>query len=372
MVLLIACQVRAPQPDRVRGVWLTNVDSRVLDSRESIAEAMQFLADHHFNVVFPVVWNNAYTLYPSAIMDSLFRTPIDPRFAGRDPLAEVIIEAHRHDIAVIPWFEYGFAASHKKNGGRILERYPHWSGRDAEGNLLSKNGFEWMNGWHPEVQDFILGLVEEVVDTYDVDGVQGDDRLPAMPAHGGYAEMSRMLYRAEHKGNDPSDDAAEPTWLRWRAERLNRFAQRLHQQVKATDSTLIVSWAPSIYPWSLEEYLQDWPAWVRGGYADWVHMQVYRYSIADYEKTLRSQHADSVKIGDFSSAYPGVLINIGDYCIEPDSLVEIVRINRRLGYSGEVFFFYEGLRKNNDALARALLASVYQTAPIRLRRSKTH
>ena len=43
------------QPTELRGMWLTNVDSHVLDSRANIAEAMEFLAAHHFNIVFPVV-----------------------------------------------------------------------------------------------------------------------------------------------------------------------------------------------------------------------------------------------------------------------------------------------------------------------------
>ncbi|NES74064.1 MAG: tetratricopeptide repeat protein [Okeania sp. SIO2D1] len=46
----------------LRGIWLTNVDSKVLHSRDNIAEAMDFLAETGFNVVFPVVWNKAFTL----------------------------------------------------------------------------------------------------------------------------------------------------------------------------------------------------------------------------------------------------------------------------------------------------------------------
>jgi len=94
----------------LRGVWLTNVDSRVLDSRAAIAEAMEFLAAHHFNIVFPVVWNKAATTYPSRVVREAIGVEIDPRYRGRDPLAEVVEEAHRRRIAVVPWFEFGFAA----------------------------------------------------------------------------------------------------------------------------------------------------------------------------------------------------------------------------------------------------------------------
>lgn len=46
--------------------------------------------------------------------------------------------------------------------------------------------FFWWNGLHPEVQYFMHDLVLEVVKNYKVDGIQGDDRLPAMPSEGGY------------------------------------------------------------------------------------------------------------------------------------------------------------------------------------------
>ncbi|MFZ5515594.1 MAG: glycoside hydrolase family 10 protein [Candidatus Zhuqueibacterota bacterium] len=349
-----------PAPEELRGIWLTNVDSRVLDSRESIRAAMQFLADHHFNAVFPVVWNDAVTLFPSQVMDSLFGLPIDPRYAGRDPLQEVIEEAHQRGIAVIPWFEYGFAASYQKNGGDILKAKPHWAAADSRGGLLTKNGFEWMNGYHAEVQQFLLSLVKEVASHYDVDGVQGDDRLPAQPIEGGYSAHTDSLFRAEHNGAAPPDDFRDPAWQRWRADRLSQFAHRLYAEVNALKSNLIISWAPSIYPWCYDEYLQDWPAWLQNGDADIVIPQCYRYNLADYKSTvntlipaeLATQPGDKI-------IFPGILMNVGDYTISEELLMQKLAYNREKGYCGEVFFFYEGLRKNDDALSKKLLESYY-------------
>lgn len=351
----------ASQPIELRGVWLTNVDSQVLDSREGIREAMQFLADHHFNVVFPVVWNAARTIYVSQVMDSVFGIPIDERFAGRDPLAEVIEEAHQRNIAVIPWFEYGFAAAHQKKPRTIFKLKPHWAARDHRGKLLTKNGFQWMNPFHPEVQEFILKLVKEVVTKYDVDGIQGDDRLPALPIEGDYSRYTDSLYRAEHNGQRPPKNFRDPDWQRWRADKLNAFGRRLYHEVKALKPDLIVSWAPSIYPWSYDEYLQDWPSWLNGGYADLVIPQCYRYELPAYQSTLDELIPDFLKISPADKIiFPGVLMNVGDYVMSEDYLLKVIEYNRSKGYQGEVFFFYEGLRKNNDRLAKALLKHFYQ------------
>ncbi|MBN1153992.1 family 10 glycosylhydrolase [candidate division KSB1 bacterium] len=347
-------------PVEIRGVWLTNVDSAVLDSRESIAEAMQFLADHHFNIVFPVVWNDAVTMYPSRVMDSLFNVAIDPRYRGRDPLAELIEEAHKHDIKVIAWFEYGFSASHNKNGGMILRQRKEWAARDRDGNLLTKNGFEWMNAYHPEVQEFMLSLVLEVAKNYDVDGVQGDDRLPAQPIEGGYSDYTRLLYLATHQGSPVPDDLRDPLWQRWRAEKLNSFAQTMYRQVKTLKPGAIVSWAPSIFPWSYDEYLQDWPTWIKDGYADLVIPQNYRYNFQEYVATLdRMLPAEAGLSSEHCIVIPGMLLNVGDYLMDEEYLLNAMKYNRDSGYPGEVFFFYEGLRKNDDAIARKLKQTLY-------------
>ncbi len=358
-------QRTAPEGE-VRGVWLTNVDSKVLNSRATIAEAMQFLKDHGFNVVFPVVWNDARTLYPSRVMDSLFGMPIDPRQVRadkrRDPLQEVIEEAHARGIAVIPWFEYGFSSSYNKGGGMILKKFPHWAARDGKGKLLKKNGFEWMNAYHPEVQAFILSLVREVVTRYDVDGVQGDDRLPAQPSEGGYDPFTRSLYALEHHGAPPPSDPKDAAWLRWRGDKLNAFGRRLFDDVKRIKPHVLVTWSPSIYPWSYEEYLQDWPSWINGGFADLVIPQVYRYSIDRYTQALTSQSNDSLGIpSSYRAIVPGILMNVGTYLIEEEHVLQAMQANRDRGYRGEVFFFYEGLRKNDGRLAKAIANRFYST-----------
>ncbi|MEI7527596.1 MAG: family 10 glycosylhydrolase [Elusimicrobiota bacterium] len=369
---LAGCGSAQVQPSRLpvelRGVWLTNVDSRVLDSRANIAEAMQFLADNNFNVVYPVVWNKALTLYPSEVMRKYFGAELEqlPGYRGRDPLAEVIEEAHKRGIAVIPWFEYGFAASYNQEGGHIIRAKPGWAARDSGGKLLKKNGFEWLNAFDPEVQEFMLALVTEVAQKYEADGVQGDDRLPAQPIEGGYDPVTSALYK-EQEGAAPPSDFRDARWKRWRAARLSAFGRELYRRVKAAKPGLMVSWAPSVYPWSLEEYLQDWRSWADpaqdgGAYADLVHPQIYRYGMAQYGDTLDTQLPGAMGVGARAPyLYPGILLSFGKYLMDEDYLKEAVRYNRRRGCNGEVFFFYEGLRKENDRRAKVLKENFYRT-----------
>ncbi|MBN3960098.1 family 10 glycosylhydrolase [Nostoc sp. NMS8] len=341
-----------------RGIWLTTTDSKVLRSKERIAEAMDFLAETGFNVVFPVVWNKAVTLYPSQTMQQTFGVEIDPMFVGRDPLEEVIIEARRVGLKVIPWFEYGFASSYNLNGGVLLQKKPEWAARDYNGNLLKKNGFEWLNALDPQVQEFLLNLVLEVANNYDVDGVQGDDRFPALPSEGGYDEGTISRYRQKFNCNPPQNPK-DRQWLQWRADILTEFLARLYREVKAVNSNLLVAIAPNIYDWAFQEYLQDSPTWLNRGIVDMIQPQIYRRDFGSYraiaDKLVNQQFTDAT----LPRLAPGILMKLGSYCISPEYLVQAIEYNRQLGIQGEVFFFYEGLRENNNTLAKVLRNGPY-------------
>jgi uncharacterized lipoprotein YddW (UPF0748 family) len=340
-----------------RGVWLTTTGSEVLKSRERIAEAMDFLAQTGFNVVFPVVWTKALTLYPSQVMQQTFGVEIDPLFVGRDPLAEVIAEARRVGLKVIPWFEYGFASSYNSNGGMLLAKKPEWAACDRDGNLVNKNGFEWLNSLDPQVQNFMLNLVLEVVKNYDVDGIQGDDRLPALPCEGGYDQLTVQRYHQQF-GENPPRNPQNKEWLQWRANILTDFLARLHQEVKAVNSNILVSMAPNIHDWALKEYLQDSPKWLEQKIVDIIHPQIYRRDFPSYKSII-----DELVKKQFAvmspRLSPGILIKLGNYLISPEYLVQAIEYNRDRGISGEVFFFYEGLRENNNALAKVLRNNAY-------------
>lgn len=334
-----------PLSEAVRGVWLTNVDSEVLYSKENIIEAVALCKELGFNSIFVVTWNKAMTTYPSKIMKELTGIEIDTTFAGRDPLKELIEEAHKNDLKVFAWFEFGFSSSYQQNGGIILQKKPEWAAKDINGNLATKNGFEWMNGFHSDVQDFLLSLILEVVKNYNVDGIQGDDRLPAMPSLAGYDDYTIDLYKSAHNGTLPPNDYKDTSWVNFRADILNRFMKRIYLEVKAVNKNLIVSMAPSIYPWSKEEYLQDWVSWLNEGLVDLVCPQVYRHKIDDYNSALKEIVANQVSENNLHKLFPGVLLKVGKYQPEEKFLREMIQTNRKNKINGEVFFFYEGVKK---------------------------
>jgi uncharacterized lipoprotein YddW (UPF0748 family) len=284
-------------------------------------------------------------------MQQQFGIPIMEKFTGRDPLQEVITEAHARNIKVHAWFEFGFSCSYNENGGILLKKYPAWAALNNAGNLVKKNGFEWMNAFNPEVQELITGLIKEVVLQYEIDGIQGDDRLPAVPSESGYDAFTVNLYQQQHNGSNPPFDYKNPEWIEWRAGLLTHYLGNLTKDLKSIKPNLIISMAPSIHPWGKEEYLQDWPTWLAKGYIDYVIPQVYRYSFDEYRECL-TQQVQLLKEAEKSKFFSGILLQVDNRGPSDGLLDSMVMENRRQGINGECFFFYEGLKKHPEYFSK--------------------
>ena len=329
-------------PNAMRGIWVTTTASTALDSRENIKTMVSNCKAAGINTIFIVVYNNARTIYPSSVMQKLIGKTQLEKFSGRDPLRECVEEAKAQGLKVHAWFEYGFSSSYSANGGAIVAAKPSWAGKDQAGNLLVKNGFDWLNGLNPEVQQFMIDLFKEVITNYEVDGVQGDDRLPAMPSTGGYDAYTVDLYKSENGGALPPPNPLESNWINWRVSKLNQFVKRLNKEVKALKPSIQLTMSPSPFPWGRDEYLQDWPTWVDSGWVDAVIPQCYRYDIAAYNASLLQQKSfhRNTKV----PLYPRVLLRSGTYTATDGFLSQMIQSNRNNGFKGEVFFFFEGIK----------------------------
>ncbi len=325
----------------LRGAWVTTAASTALDSRANIKACVQICKANNINNIFMVVYNNGSTCYPSTVMQNLIGVRIRPNFVGRDPLQEMIEEANAVGIKVHAWFEYGFSSSYSANGGAIVAAQPTWAAKDVSGALVVKNGFDWLNAFDPAVQNFMISLFKEVTTNYAIDGVQGDDRLPAVPSSSGYDTYTKNLYFSEF-GVNPPTNALDAGWIQWRAKKLNAFLKKLRTEVKAIKPNILFSMSPSAYPFSLTEYLQDWPTWVDSSYVDAILPQCYRYDIAAYSATIAQQK--SYYRNSAIPFYPGVLVKSGATIQSDAYMTQMIQQNRASGFKGECFFFYEGVK----------------------------
>ena len=346
LFLFITCLGNAQQFPPIKGTWVTNVASDALLSEKNIKRTVANCKKNGLNSIFVVVWNRGYTMYPSKLVEKFIGIKQDTIYKGFDPIGCIVKEGHKAGLKVFAWFEFGFSYSYKDSSSIWLKKFPDWAGRRSDGSLLVKNGFYWWNSMNPTVQAFMKELVLEVIQQYPIDGIQGDDRMPAMPVEGGYDNYSQRLYAANHNGYMPRTDPRENSFLQWKLDRINSFAKDLYQAVKLKRPSCLVIWAPGPYPWSKQEYLQDWMQWLKAGYADYVIPQLYRYNIEGYEKVLKELN-ESLPAGYREKIFPGILTSLGDdgYQSSREFTDQMLQLNRKYGYKGEVFFYYETLNR---------------------------
>lgn len=326
----------------IRGTWITNIASAAMHSPENVKAAVLNCSKNGLTDIFVVVWNGGVTMFPSKVVQKYIGIQQADGYNGFDPLKAFIDEGHKVGLRVHAWFEFGASYAYKDSAeNNWLVKYPSWLGKTNKGELLKKNGFFWWNTMNPEVQSFLKELIVEVITEYQVDGIQGDDRLPAMPSEGGYDDYSIHLYKTDFNGNTPPSNPKDTAFIQWKSDKLSAFGKSIYTVVKKIKPACIVSWAPSIYPWSKEQYLQDWPKWLNDGYADFIFPQLYRYKINDYEKILK-ELAIQVPINFKHKVFPGILTSLGGgYRVEQKMLDDMISLNRKYGYNGEVLFYYE-------------------------------
>jgi uncharacterized lipoprotein YddW (UPF0748 family) len=340
---LIPSQFVAPiEVPELRGVWLTNVDSEVLFSSQNLREGFERLHRLNFNTVYPVVWNWGYTLYPSQVAEPVIGRAVDPEpgLQERDMLAEAVEYGQELGLRVIPWFEFGFQAP---SYSELARRNREWLTQRADGTQTIMEGEHervWLNPFHPEVQEFILDLVLEVVENYDVDGIQFDDHL-GLPVEFGYDAYTVELYRREHDGNDPPEDFNDPDWVRWRADKITEFVGRTFEAVKAVKPDVVISVSPNPQHFAYARYLQDWQRWQELGYIEELVLQVYRSDIEVFIGELNRPEVEAAR--RHIPVGIAVLAGLRNRPTEMPLIEEKVRTIRNQGFAGMSFFFYQSL-----------------------------
>lgn len=330
------------QTTELRGVWLTNIDSEVLFSRSNLIAGLQRLADLNFNTVYPTVWNWGYTLYPSAVAASVVGRSLDPEpgLQNRDMLAEVVQQGHQRGMSVIPWVEFGLMAP---ADSQLALNHPDWITNRQDGSQIVMEGrFErvWLSPFHPQVQQFMVNLIAEIAENYDVDGVQLDDHF-GLPVEMGYDEYAVRLYQQEHQGRLPPRDPRDPGWMRWRADKMTDLMTQVFQAVKARKPNCLISLSPNPQEFSYDYFLQDWHSWERRGLIEELIVQLYRNDMNVFVSQMNDPEVQAAR--NHIPVAIGILSGLKDRPVPMAHIQNQVRAVREQNLAGVSFFFYETL-----------------------------
>jgi len=361
------------KPFEIRGVWLTNIDSDVLFDQNRLASAIARLKSLNFNTLYPTVWNWGYTLYPSKVAERVVGNPLrlvtpidedlDPNLGtDRDVLQEIVTQGHQKGMAVIPWFEFGFMTA---ADSELAKRHPEWILKRRDGSQIWIEGPHqrvWINPFRPEVQQFIENLVLEIVTNYDVDGIQFDDHF-GFPSEFGYDEFTVALYQQEHDGQSPPNNFRDPEWIRWRADKISEYMQRIHQAIKQRKPKVVVSVSPNPQEFSYKFFLADWQRWQEQGLVEELVLQIYRNDLNRFIEEIERPEVEAAR-----RRIPvaiGIMTGVKPQPIPMAQVREQVEVVRSWGFSGVSFFFYESLwnlAKEPSAQRQSALQTMFPTS----------
>ena len=353
--------VKLANTGQIRGVWMTNTAAAVNYFSFRLDNAVANLANHGINTLYPSVWNQGYTLYANEVTQQAGGRCCDrianiPFYPFDDILDSLTRQAHRHNMRLIPWFEYGLMIP---ASSPIARAHPDWLTTNRSGetipaplsahpllpkplqNLqleLTGGNLAWLNPMHPEVRQFLIDLIVDVVKRYPVDGIQLDDHF-SLPITMGYDPYSVQLYRDSHSGAPPPDDPNAPGWVAWRAHAITSLLAEITQAVKQIRPEVLISVSPNPPRFAYNKYLQDWLQWVNLGIVDEVVVQLYREDFSIFEQDLYNsgfyelRHQVPIAIG----LYTGPLTAAKDF----NHTMEEISAVQQAGYGGVSFFSWE-------------------------------
>lgn len=225
----------------IRAVWLTTVygldwprkpattEAGVKTQQQELCDMLDRLQEANFNTIFLQVRLRGDVMYRSAI------EPASKTFSGKygvmpgyDPLVFALEECHKRGMECHAWFvtfPVGTDKSVKEQGKlSVVKRQP---------KLCKQHNGEWyLDPGVPETADYILSLVKELVNGYDIDGVHFDYiRYPE--------EAKSFPDKALHQKYGKSKQLAD-----WRRENINKMVYRIYDWVKQTKPWVQVSSSP--------------------------------------------------------------------------------------------------------------------------------
>ena len=338
----------------IRGVWMTSNDMDIMLDRPKLETAFDQLADLNFNTLYPVVWNSGYVLYPSTTAQQENIQPFIRRgFQDYDVLEEVTAQAHDRGLLVVPWFEFGFMTPPTSE---LARNHPDWVTQKRDGTKTwvgAAGEVVWLNPFKQEVQQFLLNLVAEVLNQYDVDGIQFDDHI-SLPVEFGYDRYTRTLYNQE-TGRAAPNNPRDPAWMAWRANKITHFVAKLKQVVEAKKPGAILSIAPNPYDTAYNSYLQDWVTWVNRDLVDEIIIQVYRHEMSAFTNQLSRPEVQATRRKIPTGV--GVLTGLRTKPVPIGFIQQKVQAARGQGL-GVSFFYYESLWEAVDEPLEERLAGL--------------
>ena len=313
------------------------------------------LAAGGFNMIVPnMLW--AGVAYYSS--DILPRGNVVKQYG--DQVAQCVAAAHRHGLEVHVW---------KVNYN--LSNAPHEfvDQLRREGRTqVSHDGkpLDWLCPSHPENFKLELESMLEVARKYEVDGLHFDYiRYP--DGDHCYCDGCRSRFEAQSGSKVarwPQDcfrGSRREEYRQWRCQQITRLVEAVHRDARKIRPAIKISAAVfGSYPGCKESVGQDWVAWAKSGYLDFICPMDYTESDLSFAGLVSGQLK---LLGGRVPVYAGIGATASRSGLSPDRVVGQIHHARKLGAAGFTVFNLDRMTSQGITAAMALGAGTQKAVP---------
>ncbi len=370
---------QSPAPE-FRGMWIATVKNIDWPSRaglpvetqqRELIEILDRLQAHHFNAV---------VLQVRPAGDAFYDSPFEPWsewLSGEqgkapspyyDPLQFAISECHRRNMELHAWINPFRAVTDddplkQLAPNHVARTHPEWTVRYGNNRYIDPG--------IPMARDYLISIVMDVVQRYDIDAIHFDDYFyPYQIAGEEFPDsLSFRLYRARFTD-----------LIAWRRNNVDEFIHQLHDTLVAVKAEVEFGISPfGVWRNNAEDPLgsatragitsydglhADVRTWLQRGWIDYVAPQLYfsiGFAPADFTILLdwweRNSFGKHLYIGH--SVYK-INNNADQNWADPRELPrQIAAVRRNPAANGSIHFSANWLKKNPLGFADSLQNRLY-------------
>ncbi len=351
--------------EELRGTWL-----RPPSDTSRIPAILDDITTAGFNAVFVETFYHGFAIHAGSYV------PRRPEFKDIDVLQTFITEGKKRGLQIHAWIETFYWAVDTEQysefpTSRLFEGHEEFYLRLREGTTTEKGerAHIFANPAHPQVRSFMVEYITELVETYDIDGVNIDYIRYSSGEEAGYDDYSRQAFQRAW-GVDPLNidpakhEALARKWNAWRENQVTAFVRQLSKALDNTGKNVLLS--ADIFPGYYENkethpIFQDWKTWVDLNLLDAIVPMAYGGSLDAIQREVNmvTSYTEQKPVVVFPGLAAPKTTADGYGGPGHPPLEEQISLMREMNIPGHVIFCY-GWIKDSPLEFSTLRRSVYQ------------
>ncbi|MGX1192112.1 uncharacterized lipoprotein YddW (UPF0748 family) [Metabacillus sp. SLBN-84] len=376
--------------EELRAAWMASVLNIDWPSKPGLPietqkeEFIRYLDEQEamgMNAVVMQIKPTADAFYPSEYgLWSEYLTGVQGKDPGYNPLSFMVEEAHKRNMEFHAWFNpYRITMSLGKPAelsdiGKLHKDHP---ARKNPEWVIPYGQQLYFDPGHPEVQQFVIDGILEVVKQYDIDAVHMDDYFyPYKIAGVPFPDQASYQKYGMSQFSNVED---------WRRSNVNNLVKDINQAIKTEKPYVKFGISPfgvwrnkSVDPTgsdtqagqtNYDDLYADTRTWINNGYIDYIAPQLYwniGLPVADYAKLLdwwtQEVKGKNVHLYIGQATYKINTVSNGvQNWFNPEEMPNQIKLNRTYNeFDGSMHFSAKDLRKNPLGIADRLTADLYK------------